>query len=156
MSETYEALSPDQSRALTAVLDEIIPPSRDGRLPGAGALGLAAAIEDKMREQPILQPAVVGGLETLAALAREAGADNFADVAAGERVDLLNRLAADAPAFLPGLIFQTYTTYYHQAAVLEGLGIPGRPPYPEGYPVAPTDESLLDAVRGRGPVYRQP
>ena len=31
--------SSEQERALAGVLDEIIPPSRDGALPGAGELG---------------------------------------------------------------------------------------------------------------------
>ena len=32
--------SEDERRALSSVLDEIIPPSNDGRFPGAGELGL--------------------------------------------------------------------------------------------------------------------
>ncbi|HKJ25247.1 MAG TPA: gluconate 2-dehydrogenase subunit 3 family protein [Myxococcota bacterium] len=154
MSEDFAALTPEQRRTLTAVLDELVPPSADGRLPGAGALGLADAIEEKMREQPDLRPAVLGGLEALDALARRDGGGGFADVAAAERAGLLSRTSAEAPAFLPGLIFHAYVTYYHQAPVLEGLGVPGRPPHPEGYAVAASDDALLDPVRAREPLYR--
>jgi hypothetical protein len=154
MSDAPTILTPDRHRALTAVLDALVPPSADGRLPGAGALGLADAIEQKMREQPDLQPAVLGGLEALDALAKQGGAAGFADAPPAERAELLSRVSAEAPAFLPGLIFHTYVTYYHQAPVLEALGVPGRPPHPEGYAVADMDESLLEPVRARDPLYR--
>jgi len=154
MSEAPD-LTPEQRRGLTAVLDELVPPSDDGRLPGAGALGLAAAIEEKMREQPDLRVAVCGGLEAADARAREAGAGAFADVPAAGRAELLSRVSAEAPAFLPGLIFHTYLAYYQQAPVLEGLGVPPRPPHPEGYAVAPMDESLLEPVRAREPLWRR-
>lgn len=150
-----DALSDEQTRALNAVLDEIVPPSADGRLPGAGALGLASAIEERLREQPDLRPAVLGGLEALDAVAKETGAAGFAAVPVAERAELLNRLSAEAPAFLPGLVFHTYNAYYHQAPVLEALGVPPRPPFPEGYDVAPTDESLLEPVRAREPIWRR-
>lgn len=155
MSDEPAALSRDQHRALVAVLDEIVPPSADGRLPGAGALGIATIIEEKMRAEPMLQPAVLGGLEALDALAKRGGASGFADVPRAERAEMLSRLSAEAPAFLPGLIFHTYLAYYQQAPVLEGLGVPPRPPFPEGYAVAPMDASLLEPVRAREPFYRR-
>lgn len=155
-SDEDALLTPEQHRDLSAVLDEIVPPSADGRLPGAGAVGVSHAIEAKMRESDALQPAVLDGLRVLAGLAREAGAAAFADVPPGERRALLERAAEDAPAFLPGLVFQTYVHYYHEPSVLEGLGIPARPPHPEGYALAPLDERLLEPVRGRPPLYRRP
>jgi len=155
MSDAPAILGPEQHRTLGAVLDTLVPPSADGRLPGAGALGIADAIEEKLREQPDLRPAVLGGLEDLDALARRGGAAGFADVPASERAELLSRVSAEAPAFLPGLIFHTYLAYYQQAPVLEGLGVPPRPPHPEGYAVAALDESLLDPVRAREPLWRR-
>ena len=47
-----ERFSPDQQRGLAAVLDEIIPPSGDGTLPGAGALGLAAWVGEPRDPPP--------------------------------------------------------------------------------------------------------
>jgi hypothetical protein len=155
MPDDAPLLTAERQRDLAAVLDTLVPPSADGRLPGAGELGLARAIEEKMREQPELRPAVADGLEALGALARETGAASFADVPAAERADLLNRASAEAPAFLPGLVFHTYNAYYHQAPVLEALGVPPRPPFPEGYVVAPMDESLVDRVRRREPLWRR-
>ena len=149
-------LSPDELRTLTGVLDEIIPASADGRLPGAGALGLADAIAEAMRKTPDLRPAVVQGLAALAELAGGRGSPDFAALPGDVRVELLNELTAAQPAFLPGLIFHTYVGYYQHPRVLEGLGMEPRPPHPEGYDLEPGDLGLLDAVRRRPPMYRIP
>jgi hypothetical protein len=153
--ETPNALSPDAARDLAAVLDAIVPPRPDG-LPGAGGLGLVAFIEARMAEHPDLRPAVLHGLAALDALARERSGGAFADVPAGERAALLNELASREPAFLPGLIFQTYVGYYQDPRVLEALGVEGRPPFPQGYEVEPFDPGLLEPVRGRDPLWRRP
>ena len=149
-------LSPEQTRALTCVLDQIVPPSADGRLPGAGQLGLAAAIEQGVRERPELEPGLLEGLVALDECARARSADGFVDVAAVERRALLDQAAAQAPGFLLPLVFQTLVAYYAHPAVLEALGHEPRPPYPKGYDVPPTDFSILDPVRERDPIYRRP
>ena len=41
-AESDSGFSRAQERALACVLDEIIPPSEDGRFPGAGELGLVS------------------------------------------------------------------------------------------------------------------
>ena len=45
-------------------------------------------------------------------------------------------------------------SYYRDPRVLESLGTPPRPPFPEGYEIQQGDWSLLDPVRARGPIYR--
>ncbi len=47
MSEemNHSRFSDHEERALATVLDQIIPPRSDGRLPGAGELGLVRHIE---------------------------------------------------------------------------------------------------------------
>lgn len=149
-------LSPEQTRTLTCVLDQIVPPSADGRLPGAGQLGLAAAIEQGVRERPELEPGLLEGLAALEACARARSADGFVDVAAAERRALLDQAASQVPGFLLPLVFQTLVAYYAHPAVLEALGHEPRPPYPKGYDVPPTDFSILDPVRERDPIYRRP
>jgi hypothetical protein len=158
MSETAAGsdLSAEQTRALACVLDLLIPPSADGRLPGAGKLGLADAIEQGVQVRPELLPGLLQGLAALDEGARGRGADGFAAVAPAERRALLERAAAQAPAFLPPLLFQTLAAYYAHPQVLEALGHEPRPPYPKGYDVPPTDFSILDPVRQRAPIYRRP
>ncbi len=55
--------SATQTQALTLALDEIIPPRPDGRLPGAGALGIAADVEEALRKTPPLLEMVVEALD---------------------------------------------------------------------------------------------
>ncbi len=149
-------LSPDETRTLTGVLDEIIPPSPDGRLPGAGALGLAAAIDAAMRRTPDLRPAVVQGLAALAERAAGRGSPDFARLPGDVRLELLDELAATQPAFLPGLVFHTYVGYYQDPRVLQRLGMEPRPPHPQGYELETGDLGLLESVRRRPPMYRIP
>lgn len=146
------ALSPDEERDLSSVLDEIIPPRDDGRLPGAGALGLAGHIQRTMREKPDFRFAVVEGLAALRALAGRGG---FAARSGEERRELLGALAEQQPAFLPGLVFQTYMAYYQDDRVVAALGLEARPPFPDGYELEPFDATLLDAVRRRPRLYRE-
>lgn len=141
--------SPDQLRALTAVLDTIIPPDGDGRLPGAGEIGVADTIAQRA---PELAPVVVHGLALLDELA---GACGFAELTGADRAAALNEASLQDPGFLPGLIFHTYAAYYQNGRVLEALGLEPRPPHPKGYDLEDGDFTLLDEVRRRPKLYRE-
>jgi hypothetical protein len=144
--------SPDTLRSLACVLDEIIPPGGAERLPGAGELGLARRIA----AIPELSEVLAQGLAGLDERARARGARGFAGLPAEQRREVLNELAAAQPAFLPGLIFQTYVGYYQDPRVLEGLGLEPRPPHPLGYTLEPSDlDDLLADVRQRRGLYRE-
>ena len=143
------------SRTLTlsAVLDTIIPPSADGRLPGAGAAGLAGYLEEAVRRTPDLGPVLEQGLAALDARAGERGAEDFASLDPAVRAELLGSLSSEQPGFLPLLGFHVYAGYYQDPVVARALGT--RPaPFPDGYEVEPNDLSLLDPVRQRAPLYR--
>jgi hypothetical protein len=147
--------TPEQARALVAVLDAALPPSADGRLPGAGELGLLARIEAEMRRSPELGAAVRDGLAGLDALARGRAAPGFAELPAPEREPVLRELAERQPGFLPGLLFHAFAAYYQHPRVLAGLGLEPRPPFPKGYAMEPSDlDALLAPVRRRGPLWR--
>jgi Gluconate 2-dehydrogenase subunit 3 len=148
-------LSLDERRALASVLDELIPPSEDGQLPGAGEIGLASHIERALRLRPELRAALVPGLAALDAIARGRGAPGFSDLSRRERLEVLRAAEVETPTFLPTLTFLTYVGYYENPRVLEALGLEARPPFPEGHEVEPTDFSILDPVRERAPMYRK-
>ncbi len=105
MSQDSSDLSHDEELALASVLDEIIPRSADGRLPGAGELGLAHRIEETLRQNPALKPVVVQGLSALRDLtrSREQGDESrsFAALSKAERLEALNEVTRSQPAFLP-------------------------------------------------------
>ena len=142
-----------QRGTLAAVLDALVPPSADGRLPGAGELGLASGIEEQLGAMCAF---TARGLDALDALARERGASGFASLAPDVRAEVMNAHAAADPGFLPGLVFQVYSTYYQHPRVLSGLGLEPRPPHPKGYALEQPDlDALLAPVRARAKQYRQ-
>jgi hypothetical protein len=155
---TEPGFSDSERRALESVLDEIIPQSSDGKLPGAGALGISAHIEEALGQAPELRPLIAQGLAGITESAGRRGAESFEALSKEDKLEVMNELAAEPAflAFLPSLIFHTYVGYYQNARVVEGLGLEPRPPYPLGYTIEETDlESLLETVRKRPKLYRE-
>ena len=144
----------DEERALSAVLDEIIPPSSDGRFPGAGELGLARYIEQTQRRNPDLRPVIQQGLSAIDDLACSRSPQGFSALSKQDRLEVLNELASTQPGFFPSLIFHTYVGYYQNGRVVEALGLEARPPFPKGYEMEANDLTLLDGVRQRPKLYR--
>lgn len=145
------ALTAAQLTALDAVLDLIVPPSADGRMPGAAEVGVPAFL---LAEAADALPILRGELEQLERRASARFARNFIALSPGERHSLVEELRAQTPAFMSRLAMETLACYYQHDRVLEGLGLEARPPYPKGYEVAQGDLSLLDPVRARGKIYR--
>ena len=146
-------LAPEQLRLLEEVLDALIPPSEDGRMPGAGEIGAAETLRERAESDAGLRAALEAGLAALAGRLAEGG---LRALPPAERMRALESLGDEVPAFLPSLVFHTFTAYYQHPRVLEGLGLPGRPPFPEGYDLEPGDLSGLEKVRARGRLYREP
>ncbi len=147
MAETRAALNdPDFMEAL---LDLVIPPSASGDLPGAGALGLSEDVVAALQADPTLGPLVEAGVEALreAALSEHAEGLPAMTPEAGEKV-IEAQLAAH-PLFIIGILRYLYPAYYGHPRVLEGIGEPPRPPFPEGFDVEATDEELLEKLRAR-------
>jgi hypothetical protein len=144
----------DQRRAIDRVLDDIIPPSPDGRLPGAGQLGVAGYVDRALRSMPELRALFVESVDALDAIAGRRHARRFTDLAAHEQAAVITEHASSAHAFPPLLVLHAYSGYYQHPRVLEALGLAARPPHPQGYAMQPNDLSLLDPVRRRAPMFR--
>jgi hypothetical protein len=138
------------SAFMQAFLDLVIPPSKDGKLPGAGSLGLADDMSGRVEADPALGPLVQSGLQAVhdAAVARDpAGLAGLPRLTAVEVVE--SQLAAH-PVLMVGVALHLYPAYYQHPRVLEGLGEPPRAPFPEGYELEETDPQLLAKLRDRG------
>jgi hypothetical protein len=140
-------LAAADERELASVLDELIPPSPDGRFPGAGELGLVAAIAQAAKQNPALGPSIAQGLRALADRARDRRGCAFSALPAEERTECLSEVAAADPAFVPSLAFPSYVAYYQHPRVMEALGPEHRPPHPKGYKIKTIDKLFLH--RGR-------
>lgn len=144
-------LTPEQRATLDIVLNLIVPPSADGRMPGAAEVGVPAYL---VAEAPDALPLLCQELEQLDRCSRERFAREFAELEEAERKNLIETMRAQAPSFMSRLAMETLACYYQHDRVLEGLGLEARPPYPKGYQVVQGDLSLLDPVRARGKIYR--
>lgn len=150
-ADSAQALTAAQRALLDIVLDMIVPPGTDGRMPGAAEVGVPAYL---VAEAPDALPALRGELDRLERISREHFARAFAQLQKGERQALVENLRAQEPAFMSRLAMETMACYYQHDRVLQALGREARPPYPKGYQVAQGDLSLLDPVRARGKIYR--
>jgi hypothetical protein len=149
------ALSALQERILESLIDDVIPPSDDGRLPGAGTLGLAAHVVRTVEQTPMFRPVLEYGLSAIADLAAKRSPAGFAGLSRAQAKEVVEEFAATDQFFLPAFLFLVYSGYYRDPRVVEALGLEARPPHPKGYTMEPDDPTLLDPVRRRGPMYRR-
>ena len=145
----------DEERMLTALLDTILPPSADGRLPGAGSAALVRYVAITVERMPMLRTVVEYGLAGIGERARQRNPVGWDALSPEERTAVVREFTAENEFFLPGFLFLVYSGYYVDPAVVRTLGLEPRPPHPAGYPME-TDEldALLEPVRRRGKMYR--
>ena len=137
------------SAFMQAFLDVVIPPSENGKMPGAGSLGLAAAVADALEADLVLGPVVLAGLEAVRAAALEGDPGGLPELSRDARVGVVEGQLESQPWLMIGVARYLYPAYYQHPHVLEGLGEPPRPPFPEGYEVEATDLELLEKLWAR-------
>lgn len=150
-ADSPRPLASGQRANLDIVLNMIVPPSADGRMPGAAEVGVPAYL---FAEAPDALPVLRQELDELERRSRERFARGFAELEQNERKPLLDELRAQQPSFMSRLAMEALACYYQHDRVIEGLGMEVRPPYPKGYQVVQGDLSLLEPVRARGRIYR--
>ena len=99
-------LSQSARAILDAVLDELIPPSEDGRLPGAGQVGSGAAVARALAESPEFLPMTEQALAALDERAQAVGAEGFSALDRAGRLEALEGNAEAHPGLIPSLGFR--------------------------------------------------
>ena len=134
---------------MRAILDLAIPPSGDGKLPGAGSLDLCSDVAGALEADAMLGPIVQAGLRAVhdAALARDPG--GLTRLSQQARLEVVEAQLGPHPLLMIGVVRYLYPAYYRHPRVLDALGEPARPPFPEGYEIEATDAGLLEKLRSR-------
>lgn len=151
MTETPAAL--DDLDFMTALLDLLVPPrasaplSASGGLPGAGELGLAPDVVASIQADAALGPLAEAGAQAVREVAASEHPDGLAGMTPEAGAKIIEDQLAAHPFFILGILRYLYTAYYQHPQVLEGIGEPSRPPFPEGFDVEPTDPALLEKLQ---------
>ncbi|MEM7410498.1 MAG: gluconate 2-dehydrogenase subunit 3 family protein [Myxococcota bacterium] len=143
-------LDPQLATRFAAVLDTLLPAHPNGGVAAAGSLGIGPEVWERCGPS-----GWADGLAALDAFSRAQTGQAFADLPGAEREAVLRGFDAADPGALGGLVFHTYAVYYQEPRVMEALGLEGRAPFPKGYALETGDLSGLEAVRARGPRYRE-
>lgn len=143
-------LSAEQQSLLTAVLNRIVPAHAE--MPAAGDLGVANFVANIAAAATHHRRILLDGLAQIEIAAQSRGG-NFAALPPPAQTATLQAVAAAQPAFFQELVTQTYRGYYTNATVFDQLKY--RPPNRADYHPRPFDESLLEPVRQRGPIWAQ-
>jgi len=138
---------------LAAVIDTILPgeasaPGSALPLPSGTRAGLVRHADDRRRRAVLRLIAEVGG-----------GESAFVSAPPARRGEILAAVETASFDAFRALVTALLQDYYESPAVLSALGWRIEPPQPQGHSVQQADEAtlrLLDKVRGRGPIWRDP
>ena len=141
---TDHSLTTSQRRALSALLDTLLPASDDGKMPSAQALDFVGYLNEKAADFIPDLVNIVGHFDA-----------GFTGMTLVERCRLVEAFSKAEPELFKGFLLHTYACYYQDDRVLEGIGSAAGPPFPRGNTVEVGDLSLLDPVLQRSLTYRK-
>ena len=144
-----ENLTEEQKRTLNALLNLIIPPSEDGKMPGAADVGFFAHIDSKKLINWIQE-----GLLRIVEESHNKYGKEFSALNGSEQAQLIDSVRRRFLQFFNRLTTEVMQCYYLHDDVLEAIGLEARPPFPNGYVVGEGDLTLLEPVYLRGRIYR--
>jgi hypothetical protein len=137
----------DDAAFMRAFLDLLIPP--EGGCPGAGELELGPAIASWLEANAVLGAAVRAGLDAVRQAAFDRDPGGLARLSPSDGMAVLESLLPAHPVLLAGIAPSLLTAYYQHPRVLEALGEPPRPPFPEGFDLAPVSPQLIESLQAR-------
>ncbi len=152
VSKPVPPFSPARQLALDALIDLMIPASRDGKMPAAVSLGLykdLRAMPAAVREQ------LERGLDSLDSRATDAYDKTFAGLSPAEANALVDIMRRDDPAFIGAFTLHTAARYLRDDQVVAAIGMKPRPHWPQGHEVPEGNWELLESVRQRGEIWRK-
>jgi hypothetical protein len=144
-----EGLNEEQERTTGALLNLIIPPSDDGRMPGAADVGFLSYLYKENLVSWIRE-----GLINIIEESHNLYNQEFSALSLSEQRQLIDRLRRRHFRFFSQLATEVMKCYYQNDHVLKAIGLEPRPPFPIGHLVEDGDFTLLEPVYERGKIYR--
>jgi len=128
-----------------ALFDVLVPADAERGMPSAAMPPALSAVRDRLKTVPGMEALVAASLDALV----EASEGAFAQAPPERRMAWVNAVDVARPGGLRFLAFSLYTVYYQQPEVLAALGLPARPPFPQGFTLEGDDEAWFEKARAR-------
>lgn len=142
------ALSAAEARDLQRLAGIMVPSSAEFGVPGADDDAIFADIVRSLgRDAPAVKTA-------LADLRKLAAGEEFCRLEGAKAESAAMTLLGEGGPTVTALGRAVLQCYYRDDRVLRALGVEPVAPFPAGRPIEQGDWSLLDAVRGRPPFWR--
>ena len=145
-----ENLDEEQERTLNVLLNLFIPPSEDGKMPGAADVGFLAYIHNEN-----ILPWIKEGLINIIEESHNNYGQELSALSSSIQMELIDNLRRKFFQFFKHLTTLVMQCYYQHDDVLVKIGLEARPPFPEGYRIVEGDLTLLEPVYLRGKIYRE-
>mgnify|MGYP001243794200 FL=1 len=128
-------LSEQQQLLLVALLDTLIPASKDGTMPSAADVDFKYYLSMQAADFVADLTSILGQLDPA-----------FPDLSLSERCDQLTEFSASEPQAFQNLLSRVYDCYYQDDRVRSKIGVVTGAVFPQGNQIIPGDLALLDPV----------
>ena len=136
----------DQStRLMQSILDLLIPPIEN--LAGAGGLNLEDELHRMSTEHSKYTGVIDRSIDAITSILASTGLNSQVTS------EVIQQFESSDPRLFELLLEIVYTAYYSDIRVHERIGWKSGALQPEGHPLPPWDESILDRVRKRKPFW---
>ena len=132
---TDHLISEQQQSLLTALLDTLIPASKDGTMPSAADVEFKYYLSTQAADFIADLTIILGQLDPV-----------FADLSLSERCEELTEFSANEPQAFQNLLSRVYDCYYQDDRVRREIGVVTGAVFPQGNQLIPGDLTLLDPV----------
>lgn len=135
LDSTDHPLSEQQQLLLVALLDTLIPASKDGTMPSAADVDFKYYLSMQAADFVADLTSILGQLDPA-----------FPDLSLSERCDQLTEFSASEPQAFQNLLSRVYDCYYQDDRVRSKIGVVTGAVFPQGNQIIPGDLALLDPV----------
>ena len=128
-------LSERQQSLLAALLDALIPASKDGAMPSAAEVDFKCYLRTQAADFVAELTSILGQMDPA-----------FPDLSLKQRCEQLTEFSANEPQAFQNLLSRVYDCYYQDGRVRSEIGVVTGAVFPQGNRIIPGDLALLDPV----------